>query len=243
MVTRSMESLGQKQTEFAAAIGRYESGRGYAWLGHVVASGNVLLPLFLLALGNAANISWAGHVLLVFGAFFAADFINGFAHLLMDNQDRYQGVLGPIVVNFHLHHVRIKYTRRPLWAIYYLESRSKIWLFVVQLITLALVTILPTSAILFVAYFAVLSCFAEVSHYVCHTLTGPWIDRFGRWRMILPKSHHRWHHARDNVNYAFLNGMSDPILNAIARRFFTGYKTRSDLHAAAHGGGPPTQSA
>jgi Lipid desaturase domain len=239
MVTRFMESLGQKQAEFASAIHRYESGPGYARFGHLVAIGNMLLPLVLLALGNAADTSWAWHVLLFGGAYFAADFINGFAHLLMDNHERYRGILGPIVANFHLHHARIKYAPRPIWAVYYLESRSKIWLLAVQLISLGLVTVLPTTATLFVAYFALLSCFAEVSHYACHTLTGPWIERLGRWRVILPKTHHHRHHALDNVNYAFLNGLSDPILNVIARHFFAGYKTRSDLHASAHENAPP----
>ncbi len=237
-----MESLGQKQAEFAAAIGRYENGRGYARFGHLVAVGNMLLQLGLLVLGKPADISWAWHAVLFGGAFFAADFINGFVHLLMDNRDRYKGILGPIIANFHLHHARIKYDRRPLSAVYYLESRSKIWLFVVQLTTLGLVSVLPPSAILFVAYFAVLSCFAEVSHYICHTLTGPWIDRLGRLRLILPKPHHHRHHTLDNINYAFLNGMSDPLLNVLARHFFAGYKTRSDLHAATLVGYRPEHS-
>jgi sterol desaturase/sphingolipid hydroxylase (fatty acid hydroxylase superfamily) len=199
-----------------------------------VATGNLLLQGILLVLGSRAALSWPLHVLLFALAYFTADFINGFAHLWMDNHDRYRGVMGPIVANFHLHHARIKYERRPLWAVYYLESRSKIWLLLLQLLALGLVTVLPGNAIRFVAYFAILSSLAEVSHYACHTLSGPWVDLLGRLRLILPRAHHRVHHASDNVNYAFLNGMSDPILNAIARRFFAGYKNRSDLHAADH---------
>lgn len=231
-----MDTLSQKQAEFVAAMARYEGERGYARFGHLVAAGNVLLQLTLLALALAADISWIWHVLLFGAAYLVADFINGFVHLLMDNRVRYRGVLGPIVANFHLHHLRISYEQRPLYAVYYLESRSKVWLLVVQslAVALALFGLLPNMTVPFLAYFAVLSSVAEVSHYACHSLTGPWIERLARWGLILPKKHHRWHHARDNCNYAFLNGVSDPILNAIASRFFAGYKTRSDLHSATY---------
>jgi hypothetical protein len=90
-----METLDQKQAEFVAAMERYEGESGYARFGHFVAAGNVVLQLTLLVFALTADISWIWHVLLFGAAYLVADFINGFAHLLMDNCVRYQGVLGP----------------------------------------------------------------------------------------------------------------------------------------------------
>ena len=54
--------------------------------------------------------------------------------------------------------------------------------------------------------------------------------------LLLSKRHHARHHRDDNVNYAFLNGLSDPMLNAIARRCSRGYRSTTDLHYAAYSG-------
>ena len=52
--------------------------------------------------------------------------------------------------------------------------------------------------------------------------------------ILLSKRHHAVHHLRDNISYAFLNGVSDPLINAIAARFSRGYKQHTDLHYAAY---------
>jgi hypothetical protein len=52
----------------------------------------------------------------------------------------------------------------------------------------------------------------------------------------MPTRYHARHHRNDNVQYAFLNGMSDPLLDLIARKFYTGYKTTTDNHYARYAG-------
>jgi hypothetical protein len=39
---------------------------------------------------------------------------------------------------------------------------------------------------------------------------------------------------QDNVSYAFLNGLTDPLINHIASRFYRGYKQNTDLHYATY---------
>jgi hypothetical protein len=54
--------------------------------------------------------------------------------------------------------------------------------------------------------------------------------------LLLSKRHHGRHHIEDNVNYAFLNGMSDPLINIIAKKLYPGYKSTTDLHYALYEG-------
>jgi sterol desaturase/sphingolipid hydroxylase (fatty acid hydroxylase superfamily) len=55
--------------------------------------------------------------------------------------------------------------------------------------------------------------------------------------LLLSKRHHAHHHLEDNMNYAFLNGFSDPVLNVIAKRYYPGYKTTTDRHFACYDSG------
>jgi len=43
-------------------------------------------------------------------------------------------------------------------------------------------------------------------------------------------SHHKEHHAKDNVGYAFLNGMSDVLIDKIANKLYAGYQQHTDRH-------------
>ncbi len=52
--------------------------------------------------------------------------------------------------------------------------------------------------------------------------------------VLLSVSKHRKHHKGDNVQYTFLNGMSDFIVDAIAKRVYKGYKTTTDRHYEAY---------
>jgi hypothetical protein len=52
----------------------------------------------------------------------------------------------------------------------------------------------------------------------------------------MSKRHHARHHLADNVDYAFLNGLTDPLLNVIAKKLYPGYKDTTDLHYAAYTG-------
>jgi hypothetical protein len=54
--------------------------------------------------------------------------------------------------------------------------------------------------------------------------------------LLLSKRHHAKHHLQDNINFAFLNGCSDPLLNRIAAVFSKGYKHNTDLHYAHYAG-------
>lgn len=81
-------------------------------------------------------------------------------------------------------------------------------------------------------YIGILSSVAEVSHYLCHSSTSAVADFLGKVGLLLSKHHHAKHHLRDNCNYAFLNGFTDPLLNRIAAAFCKGYKNNTDLHYA-----------
>jgi sterol desaturase/sphingolipid hydroxylase (fatty acid hydroxylase superfamily) len=84
----------------------------------------------------------------------------------------------------------------------------------------------------FFVYVGILSSVAEVSHYLCHTSNSQLTLIFSKYGLLLSKKHHARHHLEDNVNYAFLNGWSDQLLNLIAKQFYPGYKNTTDRHYA-----------
>lgn len=170
---------------------------------------------------------------IIISAYILADFINGLIHLYMDNNDNYESLVGPFVAHFHMHHVRMNYSHSNAFVVFFLESGYKIWLFFYLVLVIVLQqqgTIGPYISV-FLAAFGGLSSFAEVSHYWCHNGSHrPEIQMLQKLRLILPRHHHSKHHVQDNVNYAFLNGMTDPIINCIARWTCPGYKAHTDLH-------------
>jgi hypothetical protein len=165
-----------------------------------------------------------------------ADFINGLIHMYMDNNDHYNWIGGPLVAYFHLHHKRPVYIKHPLIIVYFNETGSKVWMLPVLLLFVILngkeLALISPSVLAFIMYFGILSSLAEVSHYICHTLNTPWSRILGKLHILLSKKHHSKHHNLDNMNYAFLNGMSDPLINIIAKRMYRGYKKNTDLHFA-----------
>ena len=167
-----------------------------------------------------------------------ADFVNGLVHLYMDSNDRYDSLAGPLVANFHLHHKTPRYEPHPLPVVYFIESGSKVWL-VPCLTGVALLTMVDGISpllLLVLVYTGILSSVAEVSHYLCHTSASPLAGFLGNCGILLSKRHHAAHHRQDNVSYAFLNGITDPILDRIAAKFAKGYKNHTDLHYAAYEG-------
>ncbi len=85
-------------------------------------------------------------------------------------------------------------------------------------------------------YFSVFSCAAEVSHYLCHAprpLAARVLAKLG---IILSSKYHLRHHMQDNQQYAFLNGMTDPLIDIIAKKMHRGYKTTTDLHYGSYPG-------
>lgn len=228
------ETVSEKVRQFNKAIARYEGRRRYKVFGLLVATTIVVCEAFLFyQVGVQSN-----HLLSVLAvavvAYVVADFVNGMVHLWMDNNDAYASVAGPLIAQFHLHHRTPRYRRRPLIAVYFLEGGSKVWLAVLLVAVVASIRWLPSWLVLFFAFFAVFSSLAEVSHYLCHTSNSKVAGFLGRIRLLLPKNHLELHHRQDNRSYCFLNGMSDPLIDWIAARFFRGYKQGTDLHYAQY---------
>lgn len=228
------QELIEKQRQFNAALALYNSRPGYKLFGTFVSLANLSLQGWLLWRIVPYSIGLAGQLAAVLGAWLLADFVNGLVHLYMDQNDRYDSLAGPLIANFHLHHKIPQYNRRNLALVYFVESGSKIWL-VPCLAALAVVTELGgvTPLLLYLLlYSALLSSLAEVSHYLCHTSQSPLAMLLGNCGILLSKRRHAIHHLQDNLGYAFLNGVSDPLLNLLAARFSRGYKQHTDLHYA-----------
>jgi hypothetical protein len=230
--------LAARQAAFNAAMERYDRGVAYRVVGRAASLANVSLQAALLAAAWGRPLGAGAH-LVVFGlAYVLADFANGLVHLYMDGNDDYASPVGPLVAAFHLHHRTPRYREAPLVAVYFNESGAKLWLVPWQLLSLAVIHALhaPAPVAWGLAWFAILSSAAEVSHYACHVLHGRFARLLRSLGLILSERHHALHHREENVNYAFLNGMSDPLLNVIARRWGRGYRAHTDLDYATYVG-------
>jgi len=210
----------------------YNSRNRYKIFGAAVSMTNVSLQLYLLYLTGPIPVAPVWQLFSLVTAYFVTDFVNGLVHLYMDNNDRYDSPAGPLIANFHLHHKVPQYKPHNLLVVYFIESGSKIWLVGYLLAVLLLHGIPGTApAILhFLLYVGILSSLAEVSHYLCHSSTSAPAMLLGNAGLLLSKKHHARHHLQDNCNYAFLNGVTDPLLNLIASSWGKGYKRNTDLH-------------
>ncbi|MBI5211364.1 MAG: hypothetical protein HY927_15425 [Elusimicrobia bacterium] len=228
--------LALKQKQFNAAMGLYESKGIYRSFGNLVAVANVSLQAFLLfrALGHSIGL-WRQMAALA-AAYLAADSVNGLVHMYMDHNDDYDSLAGPLIANFHLHHKVPLYKDSYPPVVYFVETRSKVWL-VPCLAATAWLSYRPgINPVLLYAlvYAGILSSVAEVSHYLAHNSTSPVAGILARAGLLLPKRHHARHHAGDNLGYAFLNGITNPLLDMIARTCCSGYKNGTDLHFARY---------
>jgi hypothetical protein len=231
-------TLAEKQQQFNAAMERYEKRPESRGVGQAVSFINVGLQMVLAALTIPQSIG-PGRQVLTFGvAYILADFLNGLVHMYMDNNDGYTSPAGPLIASFHLHHRTPRYKKNPLLVVYYQESGSKIWLafFLVCGVLGVWQGVLTGVAAYGALYFAVLSSVAEVAHYLCHVPQSEPTRFLGRLGILLSKRHHMRHHTEDNLHYAFLNGMTDPLLNLIAKKIYSGYKNTTDLHYACYKG-------
>jgi len=215
---------------------RYRSRKIYTNFGTLVATVNVSLQVLLLYLIWDLPLGFAGQITAFILAFVLTDFINGLIHMIMDHKEDYDSFYGPLVANFHLHHLTPKYTRHSLPVVYFNETGAKIWLapFLGLVLWLVMNNSLSPFVLYTLVYVGILSSVAEVSHYLCHTSDSKTAHFLAKIRVLLSREHHTPHHEADNLNYAFLNGMSDPLINLIARKFFTGYKLTTDQHFAAY---------
>jgi len=206
----------------------------------------ILVSIIIISLQiiTVSNVKW-GHndvspILLIYFiiAYLMTDLINGFVHMYMDNNTNYTSFIGPLIAAFHLHHKQPKYKDRHFLLVYFFETGSKNWL-IAYLLTLAYIQshfILPFAYNFIFVSFGILSSFAEVSHYLCHNSQNRFVRILQKYHILLSPKHHALHHSRDNYNYAFLNGFTDPLLNLIAKYMVDGYKNNADLHCRNYTG-------
>lgn len=228
----SSDHWSDKQIQFADAMSRYENEKSYYWFNKTVSLFNVITQLSLLVYSFTFDLALTERLLAFVLAFILADFVNGIAHLIMDHNAHYTSFAGPLIAAFHLHHDTPRYQQKPLWRVYVDESGFKVWLvfYLIAVIGLMFAVSLPHFLQTILINFAVLSSLAEVSHYLCHNSQSRIVRVLQRCWLVLPKTHHMKHHKYDNMNYAFLNGMTDPIINKIAHTFYRGYRDNTDQH-------------
>ncbi len=220
-----------KQKEFNDAMKKYHQDKLYQYTYIFVSVVNITLEIVLLYIFTTLNISWVLLIFTFFIAYFLADFINGLVHLYMDNNDSYSSFFGVFIASFHLHHKTPEYKNNNLFLIYFNESGAKFWLAPYLLMVLFLYTLEINSVLLAVLIlFGILSSFAEVSHYLCHNSKSKTVLFLQKIGLLLSMKHHKRHHNEDNNGYAFLNGMSDFLIDKIAEIFYEGYKNNSDKH-------------
>lgn len=223
-----------KQRQFNEAMERYASCVFYKVFGHAVSVVNVTLQLYLIWMLWPFAIGMAEQFYTIALALLFTDFVNGLVHMYMDSNDNYGSFTGPLIANFHLHHKTPQYIKRPIIAVYFIETGSKVWLVAYLAGVALLLTHMRPSAQLayLLVYIGIFSSVAEVSHYLCHSSNSNIARVLGNCGILLSKRHHAHHHLKDNVNYAFLTGWSDPLLNLIARHISPGYKKTTDQHCA-----------
>lgn len=219
---------------------RYSQSKFYPGLERI--NSFLILVLQALTLLKLVSTYDGTRLIVLLAAFIVAyvltDFINGLVHMYMDNNTHYSSLIGPFISSFHLHHSRLRYTYRSALKVYVYESGTKFWL-LAYLIALSCVQHsagLNYSLNLCLVSVGILSSLAEVSHFWCHNATkkNKIIYRLQKYRILLAKQHHLAHHKQDNTHYAFLNGMTDPLLNKISRYCYAGYKNHADQHTQAY---------
>ncbi len=225
-----------KQQQFNRAMNLYETKKFYRIFSKIISTINVTGQILMLIFLWNKNLSFPMQILSFIIAYILADFWNGLVHMYMDNNEKYESFWGPFIASFHLHHRTPKYKKNPVLLVYFNESGSKIWMAPFTILTILLLPILPIFVALTFMYFFILSSFAELSHYFCHTVDGRFISFLQKTRFILHKKHHAKHHLNDNINYAFLNGISDPLINIIAKKYYSGYKNGTDKHYESYVG-------
>lgn len=226
-----------KEKYFNEAMQKYHNNKIYALIYKVISSFNVGLQLILLASIFTFTLPWYHYALALVIAYILADFVNGLVHMYMDNNSNYSSIFGPYIASFHLHHRTPKYRDSNIFLIYFNESGPKFWL-VPYLSVVAILSYLHVNEtfLLLAIFFAIFSSVAEVSHYLCHNSSAKWVKTLQKLHLLLPKEHHKNHHMKDNEGYAFLNGMSDPLIDYIAKKIYAGYKNGTDLHYASYTG-------
>jgi len=237
LVKENKTTLKKKQKEFNKAMDDYHSHPYYQYIYKCISISVVVLQFLLILEIFELNISWYSSILALFIAYFLTDFINGWVHMYMDNNDNYSYPWGSFIASFHLHHQTSKYKNANLLFIYFNESGAKFWLVPYLLVVLWLSSLnIDPFTLLVLILIGILSSVAEVSHYLCHNGSSKLVTTLQKYRILLPMSHHEHHHKEENQSYAFLNGSSDFILDFIAKKLYRGYKEGSDKHFETYKG-------
>ncbi len=231
-------NLEVKQKQFNAAMALYESRKVYRLFGIFVSVANIALQIYTLFKVLTLSIGFGWQIASILAAYLITDFVNGLVHLYMDHNDRYESWAGPLIANFHLHHKRPRYEDNNVLVVYFIETGSKVWMVLYLAAVAALFHIPGINPVLLytLTYIGILSSVAEVSHYLAHNSMSPVALFLARIKLLLTKRQHALHHLQDNMSYTFLNGLTDPLVNRIARRYFIGYKNSTDLHYATYTG-------
>ena len=226
------ENLEIKQKEFNAAIKRYEDRKIYKAFTRGISVINILAQFILIFMLYKTRITLLWQVFAIVLSYIIADFINGLVHMYMDNNDNYNSIAGPFIASFHLHHKKPLYRKNKIVLVYFNEAGSKIWLAFFSIVAIVIVSIFNINPVILhmILYFSIFSCIAELSHYLCHVSDNKISESLRKFGLLLRRGHHGKHHLEDNINYAFLNGMSDPLINIIAKKFYAGYKNTTDKH-------------
>ena len=223
--------LAVKQKEFNDAMEKYHNIKYYQLTYKIVSSINVGLQLVLLYILSTLSIPLVWVLPALFISYFLTDFINGLVHLYMDNNESYTSFYGAFISSFHLHHKMKKYKDNNLALVYFNESGTKFWLVFYLLFVLGCSYLKVNEIILFIMILVgILSSVAEVSHYLCHNSNSKFVKILQKMGLLLSMKYHEKHHSEDNKRYAFLNGMSDFLIDKIANKFYHGYKNHSDKH-------------
>ena len=233
----SMMNLNEKQIAFNNAMKKYHEKKIYQYIYKLVSILNISMQFYLLYWLFFVNIEWYSFIGLFLLSYFMTDFINGYVHMYMDNNDSYQSFVGPFIASFHLHHRTPNYRKFSIFRIYFNESGSKFWLvpFLMLTVILSLFSV-NEYFLLSLIFIGILSSVAEVSHFLCHNSNSKIVLFLQKMNILLSMEHHASHHEKDNQSYAFLNGMSDFLLDRIASKVYGGYKENSDLHAMTYVG-------
>ncbi|MEE9912976.1 MAG: fatty acid desaturase family protein [Deltaproteobacteria bacterium] len=225
-----------KQKQFNAAMALYEKKARYRLLGVGVSIANIALQIYTLVNAFALSVGFGWQIAAIAASYLVTDFVNGLIHLYMDHNDQYESWAGPLIANFHLHHRTPRYQDNHVIAVYFYETGSKVWLVFYLAAVAALFHVPGINAVLLytLTWIGILSSVAEVSHYLAHNSMSPAALFLARIKLLLPKRQHATHHLQDNTSFTFLNGITDPLVNRIAKRFFPGYKHTTDLHYATY---------
>ena len=220
------KELIRKQFEFNDAMVRYNDSLFLKYHGHVVSISVILLQIYWFR--KLKIYSKRSMLLSIILAYIFTDLVNGYVHLYMDNNHNYNGYQGSLIAAFHLHHKKPRYKKNNIFRVYYNESGSKIWLLVLLIALRGLPHNHLKNTLILLTIF---SSLAEVSHYLCHNSDNIMVKKLQKIRILLDPEIHKLHHTHDNINYTFLNGSTDFIINCIAATFYSGYQHSTDLHS------------